>query len=71
VFPNEVGAASLATEISLGSSEQWTLKRYLTIDGLEAVSDQTRNFRDIDLQSTACSRKPLIVRVRCCDQHPY
>jgi hypothetical protein len=25
-FPNEVSAATLATEISLGSSEQWTLK---------------------------------------------
>jgi putative transposase len=37
VFPNEVSAATLATEISLGSSEQWTLKRYLTMDALEAV----------------------------------
>jgi putative transposase len=38
VFPNEVSAATLATEISSGSSEQWTLKRYLTMDALEAVS---------------------------------
>jgi hypothetical protein len=36
-FPNEVSAATLATEISLGSSEQWTLKRYLTMDALEAI----------------------------------
>jgi hypothetical protein len=37
VFPNEVSAATLATEISLGSSKRWTLKRYLTMDALEAV----------------------------------
>jgi hypothetical protein len=37
VFPNEVSAATLATEISLGGSEQWTLKSYLTMDALEAV----------------------------------
>jgi hypothetical protein len=37
IFPNEVSAVTLATEISLGSSEQWTLKRYLTMDALEVV----------------------------------
>jgi putative transposase len=35
VFPNETSAATLATEIALRSSEQWALKRYLTIDALE------------------------------------
>jgi transposase-like protein len=37
VFPNETSASTLATEIALRSSEQWALKRYLTIDALEAV----------------------------------
>jgi putative transposase len=37
VFPNERSAATLATEIALRSSEQWALKRYLTMDALEAV----------------------------------
>ncbi len=32
VFPNEVSASTLATEIALRSSEQWALKRYLTMD---------------------------------------
>jgi putative transposase len=35
VFPNETSAATLATEIALRSSEEWALKRYLTIDTLE------------------------------------
>jgi putative transposase len=37
VFPNEVSASTLATEIALRSSEQWALKRYLTMGALEAV----------------------------------
>jgi transposase-like protein len=37
VFPNEVSASTLATEIALRSSEQWALKRYLTMDALEAL----------------------------------
>jgi putative transposase len=37
VFPNEVSASTLATEIALRSSEQWALKRYLTMDALEAM----------------------------------
>lgn len=37
VFPNEASAATLATEIALRSSEQWALKRYLTMDTLEAI----------------------------------
>ena len=37
VFPNETSASTLATEIALRSSEQWALKRYLTMDALEAV----------------------------------
>ncbi len=37
VFPNETSAATLATEIVLRSSEEWALKRYLTMDALEAV----------------------------------
>ncbi len=37
VFPNETSASTLATEIVLRSSEEWALKRYLTMDALEAI----------------------------------
>jgi putative transposase len=37
VFPNETSASTLATEIMLRSSEEWALKRYLTMDALEIV----------------------------------
>ena len=37
VFPNETSAQTLATEIVLRSSEEWALKRYLTMDALEAT----------------------------------
>ena len=37
VFPNEMSAATLATEIALRSSEQWALKRYLTMDALKTM----------------------------------
>jgi putative transposase len=37
VFPNEASASTLAAEIALRSSEQWALKRYLTMDALEAM----------------------------------
>lgn len=37
VFPNERSAATLATEIALRSSEEWALRRYLTMDALEAI----------------------------------
>src|SRR5215210_1023760 len=36
VFPNETSASTLATEIMLRSREEWALKRYLTMDALEA-----------------------------------
>src|SRR5215210_157391 len=35
VFPSESSEATLATEIALRSSEEWTLRRYLTMDTLE------------------------------------
>jgi putative transposase len=35
VFPNETSASTLATEIALRSSEEWALRRYLTMDILE------------------------------------
>ena len=35
VFPNETSASTLATAIALRSSEEWALKRYLTMDALE------------------------------------
>lgn len=37
VFPNETSAQTLATEVMLRSSEEWALKRYLTMDALETV----------------------------------
>ncbi len=37
VLPNETSASTLATEIALRSSEEWALKRYLTMDALETV----------------------------------
>jgi putative transposase len=37
VFPNETSASTLATEIALRSSEEWALRRYLTMDSLEAL----------------------------------
>jgi putative transposase len=39
VFPNKTSASTLATEIALRSSEQWALKRYLTMDALEAMEN--------------------------------
>jgi putative transposase len=35
VFPNEASAATLATEIVLRSSEEWPLKRYLSMEALK------------------------------------
>jgi len=37
VFPSEVSASTLATAIALRSSEEWALKRYLTMDTLDVV----------------------------------
>jgi putative transposase len=37
VFPNERSASTLATEIALRSSEEWALRRYLTMDALETA----------------------------------
>jgi putative transposase len=37
VFPNETSESTLATEMALRSSEEWVLRRYLTMDALEAV----------------------------------
>jgi transposase-like protein len=37
VFPTETSASTLATEIALRGSEEWALKRYLTMDVLEAM----------------------------------
>jgi transposase-like protein len=34
LFPNETSASTLATEIALRSSEEWALRRYLTLDTL-------------------------------------
>jgi putative transposase len=39
VFPNETSAATLSTEIMLRSSEEWALKRYLSMDALKAAEN--------------------------------
>ncbi len=39
VFPNETSASTLATAIALRGSEEWALKRYLTMDALEAAEN--------------------------------
>jgi putative transposase len=39
VFPNETSASTLATEIALRSSEEWALKRCLTMDALETAQN--------------------------------
>jgi putative transposase len=35
VFPNETSASVLATEMMLRSSEEWALKRYLSMEALK------------------------------------
>jgi putative transposase len=39
VFPNETSASTLTTEIMLRSSEEWALKRYLSMEALEAAEE--------------------------------
>lgn len=39
IFPNEASASTLATEIALRSSEEWTLSRYLTMEALETAEN--------------------------------
>ena len=40
-FPNETSASTLATEIAFRSSEEWALRRYLTMGTLQGA--ETRN----------------------------
>jgi putative transposase len=40
VFPNERSAATSATEIALRSSEEWALRRYLTMDALQGGAEK-------------------------------
>ena len=45
VFPNETSASTLATEIMLRSSEEWTLKRYFSMEALfEAVENSNPQY---------------------------
>jgi putative transposase len=39
VFSNEMSASTLTTAVVLRSSEEWALKRYLTMNALEAVGN--------------------------------
>ena len=55
VFPNETSASTLATEIALRSSEEWTLKRYLTMNALEAVEKPNPQLRESE------RRRPRLV----------
>jgi putative transposase len=40
VFPNETSASTLATEIALRGSEEWALRRYLTMDALQGGAEK-------------------------------
>jgi putative transposase len=44
VFPNETSASTLATEIMLRSGEEWALKRYLSMEALEAVEESNPQY---------------------------
>jgi putative transposase len=44
VFPNETSASTLATEIALRSSEEWALRRYLTVDALQGAEKPNARF---------------------------
>jgi hypothetical protein len=46
VFPDETSASTLATEIVLRSSEEWALRRYLTMDALEAAEKPNPQLRE-------------------------
>ncbi len=37
IFPNETSASTLATEIALRSSEEWALRRYLSMEALKVA----------------------------------
>jgi len=55
VFPNETSASTLATEIALRSSEEWALRRYLTIDVLEEAENPNPQLRESE------RRRPRLV----------
>jgi putative transposase len=44
VFPNETSASTLATEIMLRSSEEWALKRYLSMEALEEAEESNPQY---------------------------
>ncbi len=44
VFPNETSVSTLATEIMLRSSEEWALKRYLSIEALQAAEESSPQY---------------------------
>jgi hypothetical protein len=68
VFSNEESVSTLTTEIASRGSEQWALKRYLTMDALEAAKTQTYNIRDIDVFTTASERNRTCI---CCVRSQY
>ena len=45
MFPNEVSASTLATEIVLRSGEEWALRRCLTMDAKGSVWQNGRRLR--------------------------
>ena len=56
VHANETSASTLVTETRSRSSEEWALKRYLTMDALKVVGKLNQDTRDIDTMYT-CSEK--------------
>jgi putative transposase len=69
ILPNETSAATLVGEIALRSSEEWALKRYLTIDALEAMKNRIHTIRDVDvIGANTCLeyvRKKVVRIVKC------
>ena len=55
VFPDETSASTLATEIVLRSSQEWALRRYLTMDALEAAEKPNPQLRESE------RRRPRLV----------
>jgi hypothetical protein len=55
MFSNETSGAALAAKINLRSSEEWALKRYLTIDDLEAVRKSQPTTFGTSTKSLTCA----------------
>jgi len=60
VIPNETSARTLVTKIMLKSSEEWALKRHLTMKALEAVEKPNPQTQDVERRSKGEAIKACI-----------